>query len=189
MDATHPPPLKEEKELVKRAQKEPEAFSELYNSNYSKIFGYVLKRVANLEIAQDITSETFLKSLKNIKKFKWKNIHFSSWLYKIASNEIANYFRKKEYKAVSLEKITEPIDFSVPLTEIIEAEEKLKRQKDFLELHQKITKLPLLYQEVIVLRFFEKKKIQEIAEILGKREGTIKSLIHRGLEKLREIMA
>jgi len=181
--------LELEKEMVRRAQKEPGAFSELYEYNYSKIFGYVLKRVANLEIAQDITSEIFLKSLKNIKKFKWKNVSFSSWLYKIASNEIANYFRKKEYKAVSLEKITEPSISSNQLQDFIEAEEKLKRQKDFLELHQKITKLPLLYQEVIVLRFFEKKKIGEIAEILGKREGTIKSLIHRGLEKLRETMA
>ncbi len=180
--------LKKEKELVKRAQKEPEAFSELYDQNYSKIFGYTLKRTANIETAQDITSETFLKALKNIKKFKWKGVSFSCWLYRIASNEIANYFRKNKYRAISFEKISEPISLSNPSQELIEAEEQLKRQKDFLELQQKITKLPDVYQEVIVLKFFEKKKIKEIAKILGKKEGTVKSLLHRGVKKLRKLM-
>ncbi len=180
--------LELEKELVKRAQKEPEAFSELYELNYSKIFGYVLKRVANLEVAQDITSEIFFKSFKNIQKFKWKNISFSSWLYRIASNEIANYFRKNKYRPVSFEKISEPISLSNPIEDIIEAEEKLKEHKDFLEIQKKLSKIPDIYQEVIVLKFLEKKKIKEICEILGKKEGTVKSLIHRGLERLKELM-
>lgn len=180
--------LDKEKELIGRLKNDPEAFSELYEQNYSKIFGYILKRVANLEIAQDITSETFFKSLNNIKKFRWQNVSFSCWLYRIASNEIANYFRKNKYKPVSFEKICEPVSFSNPSEEIIEAEEKLKEQKEFLKIHQKLLKLPAPYQEVIVLRFFEKNKINEIAEILGKKEGTIKSLLHRGLEKLKELV-
>lgn len=61
--------LKEEKELVKRAQKDPEVFAKLYDEYYPKIFGYILRRVANLEIAQDITSETFFKVLKNFGSF------------------------------------------------------------------------------------------------------------------------
>lgn len=180
--------LKLEKELIKQAQKEPEVFSELYQQNYSKIFGYVLKRVASVEIAQDITSETFFKALKNLKKFRWKNISFSSWLYRIASNETVNYFRKNKYKSISLEKFCEPANFNTPSIEIITAEDKLKQQTEFLELHQKIKKLKPIYQEVIVLKFFEKKKIKEIAEILSKREGTIKSLIHRSIKKLRKMM-
>jgi len=178
--------LEREKELIKRAKKDPKIFGRLYDENYPKIFGYILKRVANLEIAQDITSETFLKALKNLWQFRWRNISFSSWLYRIASNEIANFFRKNKNKVASLEKVLEPISTHNPLTEIIKAQEKLKEHKDFLALQEKILQLPLKYQEVICLRFFEKKKIREIAEILGKKEGTIKSLLHRGLEKLRE---
>ena len=109
--------LGKEKELVKRAQKEPEAFSELYDLNYSKIFGYVLKRTADIEISQDIVSETFIKALKNIGKFKWRNVSFSCWLYRIASNEIANHFRKNKYRPVSFEKIAEPFSSSNPSTE------------------------------------------------------------------------
>ena len=80
--------LDKEKELIKKAQKDPEAFTQLYDEYYSQIFGYVLKRVADLMIAQDITSETFFKTLKKLWQFRWKNIPFSAWLYRITNNEI-----------------------------------------------------------------------------------------------------
>lgn len=183
--------LGEEKELVRQAQKAPDAFAKLYDHYYPKILGYIVRRTANLEAAQDITSETFLKALGKLWQFRWRNVSFSSWLYKIASNEINQYFRKAEYKkSISLEELHEqgfellsPHD---PESELIEAQEKLKQHQDFLEIQKKITKLPAKYQEVIALRFFEKKQIKEIAEILAKREGTIKSLLHRAVEKLRE---
>jgi RNA polymerase sigma-70 factor (ECF subfamily) len=183
--------LSEERELVRQAQKAPDAFARLYDQYYPKIFGYVLRRSANLEAAQDITSETFLKALGKLWQFRWRNVSFSSWLYRIATNEVNQYFRKAEYrKSVSLEELQEqgfellsPHD---PESELIEAQEKLKRHQDFLEIQERIVQLPAKYQEVITLRFFEKKQIKEIAEILGKREGTIKSLLHRAVEKLRE---
>jgi len=183
--------LSEEEDLVRQAQKAPDAFARLYDHYYPRIFGYILRRTANLEAAQDVTSETFLKALGKLWQFHWRNVSFSSWLYKIASNEINQYFRKAEYKkSVSLEELQEqgfellsPHD---PEGELIEAQERLKQHQDFLEIQKKITKLPAKYQEVIALRFFEKKQIKEIAEILGKREGTIKSLLHRAVERLRE---
>jgi RNA polymerase sigma-70 factor (ECF subfamily) len=184
--------LSEEKELVRQAQKSPDAFARLYDQYYPKIFGYVLRRSANIEAAQDITSETFLKALGKLWQFRWRNVPFSSWLYKIATNEVNQYFRKVEYrKTVSLEELQERglelLSSHDPEGELIEAQEELKRHQDFLEIQAKIVQLPGKYQEVITLRFFEKKQIKEIAEILGKREGTIKSLLHRAVEKLREI--
>lgn len=183
--------LNEEKELVRQAQKAPDAFARLYDQYYPRIFGYVLRRSANLEAAQDITSETFFKALKKLWQFQWRNVSFSSWLYKIASNEVNQYFRKAEYKkCISLEEIQEQgfelISPHNPETELIEAQEQLQQYQDFLEIQAKIARLPAKYQEVIALRFFERKQIKEIAEILGKREGTIKSLLHRALEKLRK---
>jgi len=183
--------LSEEKELVRQAQKDRDAFAKLYDQYYPKIFGYVLRRIATLEAAQDITSEIFLKVLQKLWQFRWRNISFSSWLYKIATNEINQYFRKAGYKkSVSLEELQEQgfelISAHEPESELIEAQEKLKQHQDFLEIREKIVQLPAKYQEVIALRFFEKKQIKEIAEILGKKEGTIKSLLHRAVEKLRE---
>jgi len=183
--------LSEEKELIRQAQKAPDAFAKLYDQYYPKIFGYILRRTANLEAAQDITSETFFKALRKLWQFQWRNVSFSSWLYKIASNEINQYFRKAEYKkSASLEELQEqgfePISPHDPENELIEAQEKLEQHQDFLEIQVKIVRLPFKYQEVIALRFFEQKQIKEIAEILGKKEGTIKSLLHRAVEKLRE---
>jgi len=183
--------LSEEKELVRQAQKAPDAFAKLYDHYYPKIFGYVLRRTVNLEAAQDITSETFFNALRKLWQFRWRNISFSSWLYKIATNEINQYFRKAGYKkSVSLEELQEqgfePISPHDPENELIEAQEKLKQHQDFLEIQVKIVRLSAKYQEVIALRFFEQKQIKEIAEILGKKEGTIKSLLHRAVEQLRE---
>lgn len=180
--------LEKEKELIRKAKKDPKIFGELYDKYYPQIFGYILKRTADLEIAQDITSETFFKALKKLWQFRWQNISFSAWLYRIATNEIASYFRKKRYKSVPLEKIPESVAVHNPAAEIIEAEQKLKEHQDFLKCQKEISRLPIQYQEVITLRFFEKKQIKEIAEILGKKEGTIKSLLSRGLEKLKKLI-
>ncbi len=182
--------LSEEKELVRQARDDPDAFGRLYDQYYPRIFGYVLRRTANLEAAQDVTSETFLKALGKLWQFQWRNVSFSSWLYKIATNETNQYFRKAEYKkSVSLEELREQgfelASTNDPESELIEAQERLKQHQDFLEIQEKIAQLPDRYQEVITLRFFEKKQIKEIAEILGKRQGTIKSLLHRAVEKLR----
>jgi len=173
--------LKEEKELIKRAQKEPAVFGQLYDEYYKPIFGYILKRVNVLEIAQDITSETFLKALKNLWRFRWQNRPLAAWLYRIANHEIANYFRKNKPNLIPLEKIPEPW-----LVEDNEAA--IKQAYDFLILQNKIQQLPLKYQEVIVLRFYENKSIKEITEILNKKEGTVKSLLHRGLKKLNSLL-
>jgi RNA polymerase sigma-70 factor (ECF subfamily) len=183
--------LSEEKELVRQAQKASDAFAELYDQYYPKIFGYILRRTANLEAAQDLTSETFFNALNKLWQFRWRNISFSSWLYKIATNEINQYFRKAEYKkSISLEELQEqgfePVSSDDPESELIEAQEKLRQHREFREVQDKIVRLSSKYQEVIALRFFEQKQIKEICEILGKKEGTVKSLLHRAVEKLRE---
>ena len=179
----------QERELVERAKNDAEAFVELYDQYYSQIFGYALKRTANIEVAQDVTSEVFFKAFKNLRQFHWRGVPFSSWLYRIATNEIANYFTKSKPWQFSLEEVSNSISFSDPSTgtEFLQAEAELRRHEDFLTLHENISKLQLKYQEVIILRFFEDKQLKEIGEILGKREGTVKSLLHRGLEKLRKL--
>ena len=180
--------LKSEEELVKRAQHSREAFGELYELHYQRIFSYAVKRTTNIQIALDITSVTFLKAFSQIKKYHWRDIPFAAWLYRIAGNEINDHFRREGRRPASIEQIAELADTTDYIDEINQAEEELSRHEEFLLLRKKLAELPPMYQEVIVLKFFEKKKIREMAQILGKKEGTIKSLIHRGLEKLKEKM-
>ena len=182
--------LEQEKELVERAKNDTGAFGELYDQYYSQIFGYVLRRTASIGIAEDVTSNVFFKALKNFGRFRWRDVPFSAWLYRIATHEIANYFRKNKFGQFRLEEVSDSISISEPSaeTELLEAEAELKRHEEYLALHTNMSKLSIKYQEVITLRSFENKQLKEIGEILGKREGTIKSLLHRGLEKLRELM-
>jgi len=184
-----PGQLRSEEELVKRAQHTPKAFGELYEIHYKRIFNYALKRTANVQLALDITSVTFLKAFSQIKKYRWRDVPFAAWLYRIASNETNDHYRREGGRRVSsIETITDLADTSDYADEINRAEEELSRHEEFILLHKKISELPIIYQEVIALKFFEKKKIREIVKILGKKEGTIKSLLHRGVEKLREKM-
>ncbi|MFC1958771.1 RNA polymerase sigma factor [Chloroflexota bacterium] len=182
--------LEQEKQLVEKAKGDANAFGSLYELYYLNIFGYVLRRTANIQVAEDVTSEVFFKALKNIAKFNWRGIPFSAWLYRIATNEIASYFRHGKKSQVRWENIAESDMDSIPSSEeeLLEAETELKRYEQYLALHESIYRLDIKYQDVITLRFFENKQINEISEILGKREGTVKSLLHRGLKKLRKLV-
>ena len=182
--------LEQEAVLIEQAKTDREAFGNLYDRHYDQILNYIVKRTANIQVSQDITSDVFLKALHGIHKYQWNGVPFSAWLYRIASNEIANYYRsqkRQKYSESELIKWNNNETSSVE-TELIQTEEELRRNQEYLLLHQQLSILPLKYQEVITLRYFEKKQINEISEILGKKEGTVKSLLHRGLEKLRKSM-
>lgn len=179
-----------EEALIQKAQEDIHAFGELYDEYYSRIFNYALRRTASIDTAQDVTSDVFLKALNNIKRYQYKGIRFSSWLYRIAANEITDYYWNNRGGKYGLEEAGNLIDNNTPSpdAELLEAEAEMQRNEEFLILHRSIAMLPIKYQEVITLRFFEYKQIKEIGEILGKREGTVKSLLNRGLVKLRSLM-
>ena len=181
--------IEQEKALVERAASDSSAFGRLYDEHYGRIFGYVLLRTASVADTQDITSEVFLKALLNIKRFKWRGLPFSAWLYRIAGHEIANKYRYDGRRKL----LARELEISLSIAgdneeELAEAERRLSAHADFKAIHAGLSRLPVAYQEVITLRFFEKKSIEEIGRITGKREGTIKSLLHRGLRRLRKLM-
>jgi RNA polymerase sigma-70 factor (ECF subfamily) len=182
--------LQRERELVERARTDAEAFGELYDEHYGRIFGYVLRRTASVDAAQDVTSDVFFKALSNLHRFRWRGVPFSAWLYRIAGNEIANCHRRDNRDRKHIRETMAAANAESVATgeEAHRAEAELIRHEDFLELHASMDLLPVKYQEVIVLRFFEDKQIKEICQILDKREGTVKSLLHRGLERLRKSM-
>lgn len=183
--------LKQEKELVERARKDPEAFGELFEEYYDRIFSYIVKRVADIKAAEDITSEVFFKAYQKLWQFRWRNIPFSAWLYKITHHEVSFYFRKKKYATLPLDDLFEKniisgYDIEMYYGELQEMKTQLENQHNYLYLNSHLVKLPPRYQEVITMRFFEDKKVKEIALLLNKPEGTIKSLIARGLALLKK---
>jgi len=178
---------------VRRAKSEPEAFGILYEQYYGQIFGYVCRRVLIWEVAQDITSEVFIKAYQSIWRFRWTNISIAAWFYRIATNEVNLYFRQRKYVPDSLDDLIQRTGFDAPdLTSLEEEKARLETQlqqyQDFIAIQTKIKDLPVKYQEVITLRYFEQKSIGEISEILNKNEGTIKSLLSRGIGRLKNLL-
>jgi RNA polymerase sigma-70 factor, ECF subfamily len=183
--------LNDERCLIERAQKDPTAFGVLFERHYQPIFGYVFRRVTDWNAAKDITADVFLKSFKNLWRYRWQGISFSSWLYRIATNEVRMYYRQGRRSAISLDQLMEEIGFE-PIdpqkldAEKSETERQLRMHEDFVAIRAKMLALSVNYQDVLALRFFEHKSVKEIAEILDKREGTIKSLLSRGISKLKK---
>lgn len=182
-----------EKQLIAGIKEDPSLFGLLFDKHYKAIFGYVYRRTGAYEITQDICSETFLKAFLNIHKFQWKGVPISFWLYRIANNEIQLYFRKQKFVPRSLELLIETMDWDTTdpastLEEKQQAEKEMQQHEEFRYIQNEIMKLPLLYQEVLALRYFEQKSIKDIAAITEKKEGTVKSLLSRGIEKLRQLV-
>jgi RNA polymerase sigma-70 factor (ECF subfamily) len=179
----------DETDLLNRIKLRPGHFSELFKLYYKQIFGYIFRRTGNFDDTADIASDTFLKAFRHIHSFRYTGISVKVWLYRIATNEINLYFRHKNkhnsiFELISTEDKNIFEDYIAEDKREIESE--LERHEQFLSVLRELKTLPVKYQEVIALRYFEGKDNKEIAEILNINEGTLKSLLSRGIEKLRQ---
>lgn len=182
--------LEQERQLVEQARKDPDKFGVLFDKYYQQIFDYTIRRVGDVAVAQDLSSTVFYKAYRKLWQFKWRGLPFVAWLYRIASNEVKSYYRKSSAHMISLDDLKEDVGFEVVGKEnleheLLKAELELEKHFDFLRVMREIEKLDTKYQEVIHLKFFEQMKIKEMSQVLGKKPGTIKSLVSRGLSKLR----
>ena len=180
----------EELQLVKMSATDPLSFGKLYDHYYKKIFNYILRSTFDIHAAQDITAETFYKALKNISKFKITPTGtFQAWLYRIATNEVNQFYRKNNrYKFHPSEDMDLFYSQEVPEEEISNALKDMDLTDDIKDLHEEISKLDEKYRSIIFLKYFEGKKFSEIEEITGIKEGTLKSHLSRAIEKLRSEM-
>lgn len=176
-------------DIILQAKTNPEAFAELYDRYYNLILIFIYRRVLDLDLAEDLTSNTFYKIIKSLSKYHHK-ASFKAWLYRIALNEIRMYYRsmknrlKREHDYQEFLK-SDRVTFSIPDIEYYEDEMESKRR--FLLIHTILNKIPEKNKTVITLRYFEELSYDEIAMVLGKRVGTVKSLLHRGLKRMRKI--
>jgi RNA polymerase sigma-70 factor (ECF subfamily) len=179
-----------ERSILEACKQDPAQFGLLFDEYYTPIFGYILRRVGAYDEARDLTSETFLKAYLSIGKFTWRGLPFSCWLYRIATNEVNSHFRRKRrpilsYLDIRQKFLTEYPDPASLDTEREEIERQLEEHGMFLRVLAIVQEMSPMYQAVISLRYFERKSIQEIAGIVEKKEGTVKSMISRGLERIR----
>ena len=167
--------------LVDRAQKgDRAALEELYLTYFDRIYGYLHVTVGNRHDAEDLTTQTFLKMLESIGRFRWQSAPFSAWLFRIAHNLSMDHFRARR-RWQPEEEVPEPHDSEEPSAEL-EAMQSIGRQS-MLEL---IDTLSHEQQQVLTLKFVFNFANADVAKILDKTEGAIKSLQHRALASLQK---
>jgi RNA polymerase sigma-70 factor (ECF subfamily) len=167
--------------LVDRAQQgDREALEELYLIHFDRIYSYLHMSVGNRHDAEDLTTQTFLKMLESIKRFRWQSAPFSAWLFRIAHNLAMDHFRASR-RWQPEEDVPEPPGETEPSAELA-AFQSIGRQS-MLEL---IENLSQEQKQVLTLKFVFNLPNGEVATILGKTEGAIKSLQHRALVSLQK---
>jgi RNA polymerase sigma-70 factor (ECF subfamily) len=170
--------------LVERAQQgERDALEELYLIHFDRIYSYLHMSVGNKHDAEDLTTQTFLKMLESIKRFRWQSAPFSAWLFRIAHNLAMDHFRARRRWQPEAE-VPEPAGSEEPSAEL-EAMQSIGRES-MLEL---IDKLSPEQQQVLTLKFVFNFANADVATILEKTEGAIKSLQHRALASLQKQIA
>jgi RNA polymerase sigma-70 factor (ECF subfamily) len=181
--ASRPAPIegKDEVEALLQSQTDPQAFKPIYQKYFKRIFLFVLHRVGDRATASDITQQVFLKALAGLRKFQFRGLPFSAWLYRIAINECNDFFRQsKKIRVVTIEE-----------ADVNHLYEELTQDITVEQLHQK---LPHILQKLdpqelyfLELRFFENHSFREVGEILGLSEVNAKVKTYRILDKMKKL--
>lgn len=179
--------------LVARAIKneDQKAYAELMKRYRKSVFHLVLKMVRNPDEAEDLTIEAFAKAFKGLHKFN-PEYTFSTWLFRIATNNCIDYIRKKRILTTSIDNPLKDSDgdditMDVKDNSLNPEDENIRQQK--IELMRTIvTKLPSKYQVLIKMRYFQELSYEEIAETLDFPLGTVKAQLHRAKELLYDMV-
>jgi len=174
--------LSDDEVVVQASQGDREAFGELYDRYVKRIYNYIYFRTSNPFDAEDLTERVFFRAIRHIEKYENRGLPISAWLYRIAHNLVANWYRDNSRRQ---EIPLDTFDFSLqykgehPEVAVLKTEEK----EDLLHV---IRQLPEDRQQLLLLKFVDSMTNAEIGQIMDRTEGAIKSLYHRTLMTLRE---
>jgi RNA polymerase sigma-70 factor, ECF subfamily len=170
--------IREDYEWVLRSVNDPSCFKFLYEKYYERILTFVFQRVPDKETAYDVTSQVFLKAMVSLSRFRFKGVPFSAWLFRIALNEISQYYRSSRKEMV----------LSIDETGIAQILKETQIDNNEDELQFLLAQLSTLQEEdsrLIEMRYFDKMAFREIGLILNITENNCKVRLYRVLDKLR----
>lgn len=171
--------------LVKRARRgDAEAFGRLFDRFYGSVYVYVLHQVGNKADAEDITSGVFLDAFEHIGGFDWRGAGFSAWLFRIARNDVLDFFRKRGRSRET--PLGDEVNEQPAATETEGEAETARRNRELLLV---IRSLSEDQQQVVLLRLAANLSNRQIGEVLSRSEGAVKALQHRALRALRKKFA
>lgn len=172
-------------ELAQRACRDEEAFEELYEYFFPRVYNFIYARLKNTADADDITSITFMKMNENLELFNPSKAAFSTWLFKIASNAIVDHTRKVDrHQEAEWDECFDPAapEYNEPEAQVIGAESNR-------ELLKALGTLNARDRQIVELKFFADLDSKAIADIMSMSEGNVRVTIHRALAKLKNALS
>lgn len=171
-------------ELVQKARSgDSEAFGQIYDQFAQRIFKYIRLKCQNRQEAEDILQDVFIKAYRGLGSLGLENLNFSAWLYRIASNTINDYFRKK-YRTPETLEINENIDFAGNTS----VEKEVMVKSDMEGLREVFQELPPVYKQVLELRFLQEFSLDEVAKIINKSNLAVRLIQLRAIKKVKIIL-
>lgn len=172
--------------LFKIANKNPDAYAQVYDAYVKEIYRYIYFKVATQQDAEDLTSEVFLKVWNYIVNSDEPVTNIRSLLYRVARNTVIDFYRRKAHADIQYD---EELLLQIP----DERQQHLLRQvetiMDMHQLEQLLRRIKDEYREVLLLKYVEQLSIQEIAKALDKNPGAVRVLLHRALKVLKHVAA
>ena len=172
--------IRDDGKLIEEAKKDPRKFEPLYTKYYPKVLEFVYMRLDDMQEAYDVTSNVFLKALEKIGGYEHRGLPFSSWLFRVAINELNGHFRKtSKYRTINID--TSGVSRMLVEAEVEDRSDEINRAVACMK------RLPSVDYLLLEMRFFEKRPFAEIGEILEITENNAKVKTYRALDRLRKM--
>jgi RNA polymerase sigma-70 factor (ECF subfamily) len=163
--------IEQEQGLIERAKTDSEALAVLYRRYQPRIAAYVMRRVGRTHEAENLVANVFLAMVRGLARYRCSESPFVAWLYRIATNEINRWIRKRRIRR-----------FFGAAVDIVDER---KPKDDGEQLRRALAELPISFQTVLSLHYLEDISVSDIAQVIGARPGTVKSRLSRGRDLLR----
>lgn len=172
--------------LIQRAQNsDADAFGEIFERYAQRVFHFIFARLDNRLEAEDLTEEVFLRALRSLPNYEERGLSFAPFLFQIARNTLADYYHKNSQSPKNLPIYEIPLEADPNDADPVRIESNNRKHQ---ELISAISKLKKEYREVLVLRFLHDLPPTEVAEIMGRSQGSVRVLQHRALNALRKVI-
>jgi RNA polymerase sigma-70 factor (ECF subfamily) len=173
-----------DQDLVTKTIKNKQAFAAIVHRYEAPLLRYISRLgCKDVEAAQDLLQEIFVKTFVHLNDYD-HSLQFSSWIYRIAHNEIVSYFRKEKSRPSVLKRSEDSFLFE-NIADDVGLTDHNSLRHSVLEIQSAVSRLEPKYRDIIVLKFFEEKSYEEISDILQIPQGTVATLINRAKKKIK----
>ncbi|HEX8919808.1 MAG TPA: RNA polymerase sigma factor [Chloroflexota bacterium] len=166
--------------LVEAAKQDPNAYGELYERYYARVYRYIYHRLGSVHDAEDLTAVVFMKALEALPTYRTGRNGFAPWVFRITRNAVVDHYRRQR-KQAPLDELSHESADSDPVGDVLEREQQI-------ELRTLVECLSPEQRDVVLMRYAADLSFSEIAATLSKNEAAVRMLLHRGLRKMKAVM-